>query len=194
MRFLSALRLSLLAFLLCSASLLGAQSDDSPSPDSPSRFADHLWYGGSFVLGFGGSSFQSLFQVGISPMVGYKITPAFSIGPRASATYNYFRSNANGQRSSVSAVTWSGGVFARAKIIPIIFGHVEYSYESQLIGVTADGEAIRRNRGNAYVGLGYTQPNERGLGYEILILLNVNQADYDVDDRWKYRLGFNYNF
>lgn len=50
---------------------------------------DYLWYGGFFGLGLGGGGFSSVFSINLSPMVGYKILPPFSIGPRVGITYTY---------------------------------------------------------------------------------------------------------
>ena len=79
--------------------------------DESGGLGHKLWYGGGFNLGFSGNSFQSLFQIGISPMVGYKITEEFSVGPRASVQYNYFRVNDGGQVLRASPITWAAGAF-----------------------------------------------------------------------------------
>ncbi|HFC00741.1 MAG TPA: hypothetical protein ENJ53_08050, partial [Phaeodactylibacter sp.] len=105
--------------------------------DDRGSFKDRLWYGGGFNLGFGGSGNVSSFQFGISPMVGYKITDRFSLGPRISLDYNYIKGpsvtltgNTDNGRQASGIVSYSGGVFARFKFLDMLFAHTEYSYES----------------------------------------------------------------
>lgn len=165
---------------------------DAPAADGASPY----WFGGQFTLGFSSNSFSgSLFQFGIAPMLGYKFTPAFSAGPRISLVYNHLRTpNFQGGAESYNLFTWSAGVFSRVKIIPIIFAHVEYSYESQIRGFDTAGDPQRRNRGNVYAGLGYNQNSGSKAGYEILLLYRINQPDNLVESPWDIRVGFNFNF
>ena len=49
--------------------------------DESGGFQHRLWYGSHVTLGFQGNSFQSTFQAGLAPMIGYKVFDALSIGP-----------------------------------------------------------------------------------------------------------------
>lgn len=162
-----------------------------------------LWYGGGFTLSFNGGNNYSIFQFGLSPMVGYKITDKFSMGPRFSfVAFNYKESDFNGGVLKTTPVSWDVGVFARYKIIPIIFAHVEYQYEKAIDNIYAvNNGGVRElevswdQRNNFLIGAGYTSSTDYALGYEILVLYNTTLPDNLL---WKspieFRIGLTYNF
>ena len=171
-----------------------------------SGFANKLWYGGNFTLGSAGGNNQSLFAIGIAPMVGYKlINDLVSVGPRVGFEYNHIRvqSGAGGPVYKASPLSYSAGAFARVKPFQNFFGHFEYEYQSAdstdpdrdgYIEIDSQGKIIteRVPFNNVYVGAGY---NSGGLlGYEILLLYNVNQPDNIVDSPFDIRFGFTYKF
>jgi hypothetical protein len=109
--------------------------------------------------------------------------------------YSHYRQSINGNVQKFNYGTYAAGVFSRFKIIPAIFAHLEYSYQSDVVGFSADNEPIRRNRGIPYIGLGYLSGGgERRGGYEILALYNLNAEDNLVQGPFSFRVGFNYNF
>jgi hypothetical protein len=190
----------LFAFLFLFENELCAQTDRERTRtedyfDERGGFAHRLWYGGGFTLGFAGNQFESLFQLGISPMMGYKIFEQLSVGPRVSLTYSYYKVNYGGGRvEKAQPLNWSVGAFARYKIIPIIFAHVEYEYENAAVFVyNPNLEVLRRNRDNTYIGAGYNSGN--GLwGYEILLLYNLNTPENSIELPINLRFGITYNF
>ena len=159
-------------------------------------FKERLWYGGGFNLGFSGGTGISVLQVGISPMVGYKLTPRFSIGPRVSTLVSfYWVQSFNGERQNTQPVNWGAGLFSRYKITSEIFAHVEYEYANQaLVEQTFDGLSTRRiTNDNIYIGAGYSS----GMGpgkFEILGLYNINQNFESFDSPFSIRFGFTQNF
>lgn len=167
---------------------------DERSPRSE-RFSDNLWFGGGAQLAFQSNSFENIFVIGLSPMVGYKVTEAFSIGPRFSANYNAYRQRTSGNDFKSKFVTWSAGAFARMKAFQQFFAHAEYSLESDVIGFNASsGDPIRRNRSVPYLGAGYTS-GFGGLSSEVLLLFRLNQDSQFIQDApFIIRFGFNYNF
>jgi len=171
--------------------------------DESGGFSHKLWYGSGFNFGFSGGTNiygrqESYFAVGISPMVGYKIFDKFSAGPRASIQYTSIRSDlGGGQVSKVKPFAWSIGAFARYKIIPIIFAHVEYGYEDEPVGYSVSGNditVIRQQRGSFYVGAGYSSSSGGPWGYEISILYDVNAPENSIQHPIDYRIGITYNF
>ncbi|MBP6828601.1 MAG: hypothetical protein KA165_18690, partial [Saprospiraceae bacterium] len=60
-----------------------AQSESDNSSDFKSR----LWYGGNIGLNFYGYNGGNVFQIGVAPMVGYKIVEPLSVGPRVSILF-----------------------------------------------------------------------------------------------------------
>jgi hypothetical protein len=163
--------------------------------DEDIKFKDRLWYGGNLILGFAGNSFENIFQFGITPMVGYKITDKFSIGPRAALIYEYYGVDIGTGALRSNAFEYGIGAFARYKIFRNFFGQVEYEFYSDIVGYTTQGNEltpIRRERGNAFVGGGFNSGGR--IGYEILLLYNLNRASNDIAPPIQPRIGFTYKF
>ena len=154
----------------------------------PHRF----WFGGGIGLGFNGGGNSSQFQFALSPMVGYKLTPNFSVGPRVELEYSHVRF-ATGPSTSdkFNLFNYGVGAFARYKIFNPFFIHAEYQLESRSNPV-GGGETIRRSRDNFFVGAGYSSGGGL-IGYEISILWNLLE-DGSVDLPLDYRIAFTYNF
>ena len=154
----------------------------------PHRF----WFGGGIGLGFNGGNNTSQFQFALSPMVGYKLSPKFSVGPRVELEYSHIRF-ATGPSSSdkFNLFNYGVGAFARYKIFNPFFIHAEYQLESRSNPV-GGGETVRRSRDNFFVGAGYSSGGGL-IGYEISILWNLLE-DGSVDLPLDYRIAFTYNF
>ncbi len=159
-------------------------------------FEQRLWYGGGFQLGFSGGNNISLFQLGLSPMAGYKFTNSWSAGPRFSLLANFYTATTfSGQRDSAQPITWGIGAFTRLKITPDIFTHFEYEYANEAIITTGfdEIEVIRARFNNFFVGGGYSAAT--GLNrFEMLILYNINQDDRFIVSPWQFRFGVTRNF
>ena len=164
--------------------------------DESGGFGHRLWYGGGFNLGFTGNNFRSLFQIGISPMVGYKIFDELSVGPRVSLQYNHFRLNLGGGNiEKANATSWGLGAFARYKVFQNFFAHAEYEYENAVGFFLGNNEIItvREKLNNYYLGAGYNSGN--GIfGYEIYLLYNFNEREDTTNIPIDFRIGFTYNF
>ncbi len=180
------------------------RSSKTDSYFDESGFANKLWYGGNFNLGFSGSGETNLFVFGLSPMVGYKIwNDVVSVGPRAGFTYNFIKGRGSDLAIyKVNPTSWSIGAFARIKPIASLFAHFEYEYANTKVVYIDDfglllvqnGEVVvdKVVRDNVYVGLGYTSG---GLwAYEILLLYNVNAPDDDLTLPFDLRFGITYKF
>jgi hypothetical protein len=171
--------------------------------DDRGGFKHRLWYGGGFSLGFSGSGdcigCYSLFQLGLSPMVGYKLIGDLSVGPRVSFLYNNIRVRVgNGNVESVNPVSWSVGVFTRYKFLNFLFAHAEYGIENRVnsIGIDFNDKVVftRLQRNNAYLGLGYNGSSGSLWGFEIALLYNLNLPNNDIESPFDIRAGVTYNF
>jgi hypothetical protein len=174
--------------------------------DDKGNFASKLWYGGGFNLGFSGNNYYNLFNLGVSPMVGYKVFPSFSVGPRFSLQYTYIKGiGTDGNIHKVQPISFSYGVFARYKFLRSLFAHVEYEHENAefpyfngpYLYYDASLAKIATERvswDNVYVGLGYNSSGGNGFGYEIMLLYNVTQPANSFDLPFDIRFGFTYNF
>lgn len=154
--------------------------------DESGGFAHRLWYGGAVNLNINNS-----LQVGVSPMVGFKINDVLSIGPRVSFDYlEVFNPGTNPR-----TILWGVGPFARGKFSETIFAHVEY----QIQGVSNLNDTAEfffnddNNVQNFYLGGGYQSSGGGLIGYEIMILYNVLEED-GFNSPISFRVGLNYNF
>jgi hypothetical protein len=161
----------------------------------PSVISGKIWYGGGLNLGFSGQSGLNVLQLGASPMIGYKIIPRWSVGPRVS----FLASRYSGKYfiNKITPINWGVGVFTRLKIISAIFAHAEYEIANQAF-VSADGPKLyvdRLQQNNVYVGGGYSsgQGNTR---FEIVALYNLQTPEstlYYISP-FTFRFGFTVNF
>jgi hypothetical protein len=174
--------------------------------DESGGFKHRLWYGGNFNLGLNSGQGASIFAIGITPMVGYKIIGGLSAGPRVGITYTNLKTlNSQNKISSVGLTDYSAGLFTRYKVFDF-FAHAEYEYLSQQfpggdnygrILLDSEGKALksRFNQQNRYLGIGYNSGN--GLfGYEVMGLYNFSLANSTttVESPFSLRFGFTYKF
>jgi hypothetical protein len=153
--------------------------------DESGGFKHRLWYGGGFNLGLNGSAFQ----VGITPMVGYKIVGELSAGPRLGIAYTSF-SNGNTRESFTD---YNAGVFARYKFLGFLFLHAEYGYSSKNY-LDEFYRPIKLNRFAPALGVGYNS-GSGSFGYEISLLYDPTIGDITSSiSPLDIRVGFNYNF
>ena len=153
-----------------------------------SGFANKLWYGGS--VPFQISQFQgfSRLRIGISPMVGYRVTDIFSIGPRLSIIYNEFYFPGDNPKIMELGV----GAFGRAKFTSSLFAQVEFE-TLNVNEITDLNTGIEGNDENFYLGVGYSSPMNGAWGYEILALFNFMEEQEDVVPI-EFRAGLTYKF
>jgi hypothetical protein len=177
--------------------------------DESGGFKHRLWYGGNVNLSLSGLNGGSLFAIGITPMVGYKIVGNLSAGPRLGINYTSIKAyNTKGGVSSVSVTDYSAGLFARYKAFTNFFAHTEIEYVNEqnpqlfrdaggnlFINLDASGNPLkdpRQSRNNTYAGIGYSSGGI--FSYEIMVLYNFNVSKNSFDQPITYRAGFTYKF
>lgn len=189
-------------FILCfwivgSLQLAAQTSVKNMDKGKTEKANQRIWYGGNVPLGLGFGS-STLIQFGISPMLGYKITPDFSIGPRVGFLYSYYSQRlVNGQVESVQPLSWTAGVFSRYKFVDRFFAHLEYEYENEAVPYyTSNGFEVQRyDANNLHIGLGLLQGGGGGaMRSEILLLYNVNPSPYSSQSPISLRFGLNWHF
>lgn len=159
------------------------------------RFTDNLWYGAGAQLQFQGGNNFSFFLIGVSPSVGYKLNNIISVGPRGALAYNRFRFATNAGDEVENFVTWSAGLFARAKVFGQFFVHAEYSAVNERQQNQFTGELQSITRAIPFAGGGLNQGGGPGqMGFEILLLFRLTSADRLNDSPFEIRSGINYNF
>ena len=165
------------------------------------RRNNSFWFGTGAQLGFVGGNNTSFFNVGLTPIVGYKINNILSVGPRGGFAYNRYRQDGFGGSAGIKTgyFTWSLGAFTRAKVFRGFFAHAEYSLVNEVDGFTqnasGDIEPVRSTRAIPFLGAGLSQGGGPGtVGFEILILFRLTQPETINDSPYEFRTGINYNF
>jgi hypothetical protein len=147
-------------------------------------FKSKLFFGGGLGLQFG-----SVTLIEISPLIGYKATPKFSVG--ISPTYKYYKyKDYYSNNSSSSTNVFGGSVFARYDLFQNVFAHVEY--ETLFYNTNVPGGITERQQFNSFlVGGGYQQPIGGNSGMYILVLWNLNDTPDSPYTNPIIRVGFN---
>jgi len=99
---------------------LTKETDDSvktlQTRPSPSRW----YYGGNIGINF----WNDYFYLGIYPLVGYKVTPKFSVGGKLGYTYYSFNN------TDFSSHNYGASIFSRYRVTPQFYVHGEFVYFS----------------------------------------------------------------
>lgn len=181
------------------------KKEDTEYFDESGGFKHRLWYGLGGSLNFSGQGNLRLFNLGLSPMVGFKIIEPVSVGPRFTFN-NLFIKADNGPNGIISDVIqeYGAGLFARYKPFRQFFGHVEYEYliteeiQTQGGGLLLDPNDPTKfatdkiSKDNLYLGIGYSSGSI--ISYEIMLLYNALQEKDILDLPFSMRVGFTYKF
>lgn len=140
----------------------------------PSAWSDagEIYWGGSINVRFGRTS-----GIGLYPLVGYKITPQWSVGARVGYEL-WWRSRFS---ETFTTHAFSGSLFSRYRIIPQIYAHAEGgagNYDRILFSDESD----RVTYPFLFLGGGFSQPVSRRawLLFEILYeVIQDRDSPYD---------------
>lgn len=180
--------------LVLSLLVLGLQTMSAQKSEK-SSFKDKTWYGAHMALGFGASSTQSAFTLGIAPMMGYRIMGPISIGPRANILYRHLRflDFSGNLIQKINIVDKGVGVFLRAEVYRQYFAQVELMYESTVNQIANNGDQIKVNGANAYIGIG-TNIGGRNPSIELMLTYDLNLQATLKSDLINFRFGFTINY
>lgn len=145
------------ALLLCGASAAAQDYVEEPAPAPPPKvrkdprpFRDRVYFGGGVSLMFG-----TVTNLGVAPLVGYKIDQKGKLSTGVGLNYYYFKDNRYVPSYESSNYGWS--VFSRYRVIPQAYLHAEYNSQSYELR-TLSGETTRREWVPfLLVGGGYSQ-------------------------------------
>jgi hypothetical protein len=164
--------------------------------DDRGSFKDRLWYGADVTLNFFSVPGGNAFNAGIAPMVGYKITDAFSVGPRIEILYRGERYDINtGTDLKFNSTNYGVGAFTRLKVFNQYFIHAEYQTLSNEEGYDIDYVnnkvlTLRSWDDHFFIGGGYGASGG-GIGFQISILWDVLQEFSSTNLPIQYRMGIN---
>ena len=177
--------------------------------DDSGNFASKLWYGGGFNLSFSGSNYYSAFNLGLTPMVGYKVIDELSFGPIAGIQYNYIKGTGSDNRiHKGDAISWSIGAFGRYKFLRTLFLHAEYGIENnEYVLLDSRGTllidprdpnggvlTVREQQNNFYGGIGYNSGGDL-VAFEMYLLYNFIEPNVEsINLPFILRFGVTYKF
>lgn len=125
-----------------------------PAPNGkrdPRPLKDRLYFGGGVNLSFGTVS-----NLGVSPMVGYKIDQKGKWSAGLIVNYNYFSDNRSTPKYESS--TYGGSLFTRYRVIPQLYLHAEYSQQNYELYSLISDQGSRVWVPFLLLGGGYAQP------------------------------------
>lgn len=177
---------------LCLMVSLAVYSQETPPSPPPSNlrpaapkdfnsFKDRLYVGGNVGAWFGSSTY-----INISPVVGCKITKAFSLG--VTGTYNYYSQTYQGQKF-VSTI-YGGGAFGRY----LVFENFFVQAGAERLSVLDYTSPIPNSRAwvdNILVGGGYRQKFSDNGSFVAALFYNVNQTPLSPYPNPIIQIGFN---
>lgn len=151
-----------------------------------------LFVGGSGSLGFQSSRFYgNYFNIGASPLLGYKVTKFLAVGP--GLIYQYY--NMGGYK--VHEYGLKG--FGQVTIYKSILAHFEHAVvNTQDFDVTTQGQVLdqyRKRLATTLVGGGYRSMANERFGMDLYVLLPVSYSTYTYNNSYApvIRAGFVYH-
>ena len=154
------------------------KEETKPETTQPVSKENRWYYGGT--IGF--SFWNDYTYIGIYPLVGYKITPKFSIGGKIG--YSYY----NYHDIDLSTNNYGGSVFTRYRVIPQIYLHAEFvyfSYEQQTYDLQTRQYGTERNWVPfILLGGGLSQSVGQNVWAYVEVLFDVLQDDNSPFEDW----------
>ncbi len=174
-------RLALLISLTFPILIHSQDRNGTNKNEDPYSLSDHLVYGGNLGLSLGNFT-----NVGIAPLVGYKVTNRFI--PGISASYDYVKIHYTGYPTQTSQ-TYGGSLWTNYFVLDNIFAHAEYE--------VLNGEwdphykpGVRYNQSSMLLGAGYRE-NFGGLSSYVMVLYDVTESpDSPYPIPFIIRVGF----
>jgi hypothetical protein len=141
-----------------------------------------LYYGGNI-----GASFGNYTMVGIYPIIGYNLTPKFSVGVKF--VYEYVSDKRYAETYTTS--NYGGSLFARFRVIPQLYLHAEYAQMSYDL-YNGLGESNRVSVPFVFVGAGYRQSLGGAVWMNAQVLFDVLQHSNSPYSSWEpfFSVGF----
>ena len=161
--------------------------------DTPHKIKDRIYFGGGFGINSGSVNGISYFDISLSPIIGYMITPQVSAG----TGINWQRTSYE-TTPSVVLNQWGVSPFVRYNFNPQFFTTAEYNYISTptltYSAQTKYSSGPSRIFNRLLLGIGYSQPlgkrgaiNAVGL-YDVLF----KKEEQAFASPWVFRVFFSF--
>ena len=162
------------------------QEQQKPAKKQQAPGYKKIYFGGYMSLTVG-----SYTRIGVYPLLGYKFTPKLSGGLKIGYEYVSDKRYTDTYTSS----NYGGSIFARYRIIPRLYAHIEYEQFSYEL-YNFDGTSNREWIPFLYLGGGYSQPIGKNVWLTAQVLFDVLQDERSPYSNWDpiFSVGVTANF
>ncbi len=184
MKFISFFILTL--FLSAVAYAQFPDSEEDPAVQEPAINKSKLYYGGYLNLSIG-----SYTVIGATPLVGYKISPKFSVGGQLSYEYVADKRYNNDYKTS----NYGLSIFSRYRVVPQLYVHAEFSEMNYKL-YNYMGGSNREWVPFLWLGGGYSQPITQNTWLNAQVLFDVINDENSPYKEWEpyFSVGFGVGF
>jgi len=144
-----------------------AQKGDNPYKGVP--FKERIFLGGDFGAAFG----TDITFVRIAPLLGYNVSPKFSVG--AGPSYQYWRDRTS--TPNLESTIWGGSTFGRFFVLDEVFLQSQFeilNLDEIAFGIGSDfGDRERVTIPVLFIGGGYSQRTSNGSGFFLAVMYDV---------------------
>jgi hypothetical protein len=167
------------------------QSQEQPTQQKPAKKQQAPGYKKVYLGGYMSLTVGSYTRIGVYPLLGYKFTPKLSGGLKIGYEYVSDKRYASTYTSS----NYGGSIFARYRIIPRLYAHIEYEQFSYEL-YNYDGTSNREWIPFLYLGGGYSQPIGKNVWLTAQVLFDVLQDERSPYNAWDpiFSVGVAANF
>lgn len=113
----------IITMLLAVVAITSNAQQGRRAPKDTRPMSERLWFGGGVSLMFG-----TVTNLGVAPLVGYKVDPKGRLSTGLGMNYYYFSDNRYQPAYESSSYGWS--VFSRYRVIPQVYLHAEYNAQN----------------------------------------------------------------
>jgi hypothetical protein len=141
--------------------------------------------------GYVNASIGSYTAIGVEPLVGYKLTPKFSVGAKLS--YEYISDKR--YEEDYSASNYGFSLFSRLRVTQRLYAHAEYSAMNYKL-YDSLGDSDREWVPFLFLGGGYSQPITKNTWLTAEVLFDVLQNENSPYSSWEpfFSIGFGVGF
>jgi hypothetical protein len=171
------------SFLLAEGGIENSENGSSPiyNPFKPSLAKSKVYYGGNVGFRF----WNNYFYLGIYPLVGYKVTPKFSVGGKIG--YAYISDSRYDPTFNTS--NYGGSIFTRYRVVPQIYLHGEFMYFSyeRIASLNVANNSYNTERvwvPFILLGGGFSQMVSPGVWVFAEVLFDVLQDSNSPYEKW----------
>jgi hypothetical protein len=151
--------------------------------NSPAPLSSGRWYFGGNI---GANFWNDYLLISAEPLVGYNVTPQFSLGSKLH--YSFIRDTKNDDQT-YTYNNFGGSVFARFSPVPLGYLHAEFNFTNyqqyNFNSVTNKYESKRVWVPAVLVGAGYTQPIGPNATAYAEVLFDVLQDKNSRFKKWE---------